>query len=306
MRLEIAARTDVGRRKKKNEDSFGIFREDMPDLKLFQEGAFLCVADGLGGHTAGEIASKLAVSIMRDMLKEEPPEPPEDADDDRGPLPVIVAGMKKANDSINQTNRDLMTTGRPMGTTLLAVLVIPKKVYIANVGDSRCYHIRENEFISKTEDHSWVDEQVKMGLMSKAEAETDARRNMVTRSVGTHPTIDVDTYVWHTVPGDTLLLCTDGLINMAKDTEILGEFRKGGTAPEIAHRLINLANENGGKDNITALIVNISPSLPRLVFTRIRSLWRKTRYPLLWLTLTFFIGALCLAAGFYLGLRTKP
>lgn len=297
MRLDIAAQTDVGRRKKKNEDFFGVFREDSPGLRFFDEGALLVVADGLGGHVGGEIASKLAVSIMRDMLKEEPPPPVEDGDETQGPLSVIRRYMHKANESIFQTNRDLVTNGRPMGTTLLTVLVTPKKAYIGNIGDSRGYHIRDNEILERTEDHSWVDEQVKQGLMSKAEAETDSRKNMVTRSVGTNSDIEADVYVWHLVPGDMILLATDGLINMVKDSEIVAEFKKGGSPADIAQRLIALANENGGKDNITVCIANISPSLPRYLYQRFRWWWRKAAYPALWLTLLFLSFVAGVAVG---------
>jgi serine/threonine protein phosphatase PrpC len=293
MRLDIAAQTDVGRRKKKNEDSFGVFREDYPGLNFFDEGALLIVADGLGGHVGGEIASKLGVSIVRDILKEEPPAPITDGDETQGPLPILRRYMLKANDNIFQTNRDLVTNGRPMGTTLLAVLVSPKKAYIGNVGDTRAYHIRDNEILERTEDHSWVDEQVKQGLMSKAEAESDSRKNMVTRSVGTNEEIDVDTYIWHIVPGDMILLATDGLINMVKESEIVAEFRKGGTPAEIAYRLVQMANENGGKDNITVCIASISPSLLRFCYQRIRSWWRRAAYPMLWVAfwlLTLIVG----------------
>lgn len=305
MRLDIAAQTDVGRRKKNNEDFYGIFREGMPGLQLFQRGALLCVADGLGGHVGGEIASRLAVALMKDMLNEGPPPPPEDLQQDEGPLPVIREWIRKANDNIFQTNRDHVHTGRPMGTTLLAALVTPKKVFIGNVGDSRCYHIRDGDIIGKTEDHSWVDEQVKMGLMSKAEAESDSRRNLVTRSVGTHPLVPVDTYIWHIVPGDMLLLCTDGLVNMVRDPEISAEFKQLGSPADIAHRLIDLANDHGGKDNITVLVADISPSLPRLIRRRLKAFWRRYGVGLFWLLLTLLFGAVCLAVGYYLGLQAK-
>lgn len=293
MRLDIAAQSDIGRRKSQNEDSYGVFQENTPDLNLFRDGALLCVADGLGGHMGGEIASKLAVSIFKDIIKEEPPPMPDDEDAPDPHLALMHEYSVKANTSVYQTNEDLGTGKKPMGTTLISVLVTPRKAYMSNVGDSRCYHIRENEIIARTEDHSWVDEQVKMGLMSKKEAEKDVRKNVVTRSVGTRPEIEVDTYLWHIVPGDWLLLCSDGLINMVEDKDILEEFKKGGPAAEIVARLVDLANENGGKDNITAIAANISPSLFRLMFMRLRSFVRKQGLKLLWLIVTvaaFFGG----------------
>ncbi|MBI5093006.1 MAG: serine/threonine-protein phosphatase [Candidatus Hydrogenedentes bacterium] len=298
MRIDIAAQTDTGRRKQNNEDCYGVFREDVPNLHLFDEGALLCVADGLGGHVGGEIASKLAVSILKDMLKEPAPTPPEDPEDDRGYLPVLEQWILRANTSIHQTNKDLVRTGRPMGTTLLAALVTPRKVFIGTVGDSRCYHIRDGEILEKTEDHSWVDEQVKLGLMSRAEAEGDSRRNLVTRSIGTHPEVTVDTYLWHVVPGDILLLCTDGLINMVKDADIRAEFQKKGSPAEIAQRLVQLANDNGGKDNITVIVANISPTLFHLIARKSRAFFAKHGAKAVWASLALLLG---LAAGFAAG-----
>ena len=265
MRIDIAAQSDIGRRKKDNEDSFGVFRDDTPDLRFFRNGALLIVADGLGGHMGGEIASKLAVSMMKDVMKEPSPAVDADGTQDAAFLAVITRFVELANTSVFQTNQDLNPNGKPMGTTLATGLITPKKVHICNVGDSRVYHIRDGEIIGRTEDHSWVDEQVKLGLMSKSEAEVDFRKNVVTRSIGTRPDVTVDTYTWHIVPGDWVMLCSDGLVNMVKDADICEEFRRGGSAAEITARLVNQANENGGKDNITVIAANVSPSLLRLI-----------------------------------------
>lgn len=306
MLLDIASQTDKGRRKAKNEDACGVYYADSPDNKLLSEGALLVVADGLGGHMGGEIASKLAVSYVKDMIKESLP-PIEDLGDvderDAGPFPIIRQAIQRANDSIFQQNRDILaargdSNARPMGTTILTAIVEPRKVYIGNVGDSRAYHLRSNEIIARTEDHSWVDEQVKLGLMSKAEAETDRRKNILTRSVGTHQDITVDTYRWHIVPGDSLLLCTDGLVNMVPDRDIERIFERFGTAAEIAHQLVSLANENGGKDNITVVVAHIDPSAMRMFVQRVRALLRRYGFNILSLlgllglaTLAFFAGA---------------
>ena len=185
----------------------------------------------------------------------------------------------------------------PMGTTVLTAIVEPRKVYIGNVGDSRAYHLRANEIIARTEDHSWVDEQVKLGLMSKAEAETDRRKNILTRSVGTHPDITVDTYRWHIAPGDMLLLCTDGLVNMVPDRDIELIFQRYGTAAEIAHQLVSLANENGGKDNITVVVAHIDPSAMRMLVQRARSAFRRYGFNILWLLALLTAGALGFLAG---------
>ncbi|MBI2422580.1 MAG: Stp1/IreP family PP2C-type Ser/Thr phosphatase [Candidatus Hydrogenedentes bacterium] len=301
MRLDIAAQSDIGRRKKKNEDSFGIFREGDSRIALFKEGALLTVADGLGGHMGGDIASKLAVSIIQDALKETPNDDDDDVEEkDEGPLPILRKYIIKANDSIFQTNRDQVRTRRPMGTTLLTAVITPKKVYIGNIGDSRAYHMREGEIIAHTEDHSWVDEQVKLGLMSKAEAEMDRRKNIVTRCVGTHEEVVVDTYRWHIVPGDMILLCTDGLVNMVPDADIREQFQKKGTAAEIVQRLVHLANENGGKDNVTVIVASISPNPMRLVYMRTSSFFRRNGFTLGWLFFLLFYGIAAAAAGYIL------
>jgi serine/threonine protein phosphatase PrpC len=310
MRLDIAAQTDIGRRKQRNEDFCGVYREDTPGLRLFSEGALLCVADGLGGHGGGDVASKLAVSVFKDILKEEAPQfnDPESPEAQAGPLLLMRNYIKKANDTVFKTNQDLVLQGpesRPMGTTLLTALIEPRKAWIGTVGDSRAYHIREGEIIAMTEDHSWVDEQVKLGLMSKAEALTDRRKNIVTRCVGTHEEITVDTYLWHIVPGDMVLLCSDGLVNMATDQEILAEFRKNGTAAEIAQRLVTLANENGGKDNITVIVANVSPSIFRLLFLRLRSIIRRGRITPALVSAFVTWGLFCFFAG-YLACKVFP
>jgi len=299
MRIDIAAQTDVGRRKQKNEDYYGVFREDTPGLELFQEGALLCVADGLGGHVGGDIASKLSVSIMKDQLRK-PPLPVSDGEDrfQGGAAGVLREGFRLANESVYRTNRDLVKSRRPMGTTLLSVLVSPDEALIANVGDSRCYHIREGEIIDRTRDHSWVDEQVDQGLMTKAEAESDFRKNIVTRSIGTHPVVEIDGYAWAIEPGDMLLLCTDGLVNMVKDPAIKDEFAKNASPAEIAQQLVRLANDNGGRDNITVIVADISPSLGTVMRRRVRSFSRRRGAKLVWLLLALLYGGLCFAAGY--------
>ncbi len=304
MRLDIAAQTDIGRRKKKNEDSCGVFRDDTPGLRFFEEGALLCVADGLGGHLGGEIASKLAVSHVKDLLKEDPPPMPNGVDDVDaravGPLKAIRTSILRANDSIYRDNlaHGLVANGTAMGTTMLAVLIEPGQAYVGNVGDSRCYLIRDGEIVGHTEDHSWVDEQVKLGLMSKAEAAVDRRKNVVTRCVGTHPETEVDTYRWALSPGDLLLLCTDGLVNMVTDDDIKRILRKNGTAAEMAQALVSLANENGGKDNITVIIANISPSLVRLFLLRLRAFLRDHGIAIGWYLLGLLYSMGLFAAGY--------
>ena len=308
MQLDAACLTHIGLKKEKNEDSFGIYGEEAPGLKLFKQGALLVVADGLGGHTGGDIASKLAVSIIRDMVKEEPPEPDSPNVDvvldaaNLGFLPQIRAAMERANASIYQTNCDLVQNGRPMGTTLLTMLVEPRMAWIGNVGDSRAYHLRDGIILSRTEDHSWVDEQVKLRLMTREEAETDKRKNLVTRSVGTHPDIEVDTYRWPLSPGDVVLLCSDGLVNMVRDSDIAAELSRRATAREMAERLVALALAKGGKDNITVIVAVVDPNPWALTWLRFLERMRQKNITNGKLVVLLLFCILCLAAGMGLAL----
>ncbi len=308
MLLDVAGLTHIGRKKSRNEDSFGVFGEDTPGLKLFKQGALLVVADGLGGHTGGDIASRLAVSMLKDLIKEDPPEP--DAPDtdvlldaaSLGFLPQIRAAMTRANASIHQTNCDLVQSNRPMGTTLLTALVEPRMAWVGNVGDSRAYHVRDGNILTRTTDHSWVDEQVALGLMTREEAKNDKRKNLVTRSIGTHPEMEVDTYRWPLAPGDVLLLCTDGLVNMAQDAEIVEVLARRATAREMAARLVDLALEKGGKDNITVIVAVVDPPAWRLTLLRFQESMRAKNISIGRVAGWLLFGLLCFAAGIGLAL----
>jgi protein phosphatase len=301
MRIDIGHVTDLGQQKKRNEDNYGIYKEDASGIKLFTEGALLCVADGLGGHMGGEIASKLAISVFKDMLKSPPLPPSEDPVEMNRQMEALLGEfVGLANDNIYQTNVELVKNGRPMGTTLLAALVLPAKVHIVNIGDSRCYLIREGQIADRTEDHSWVDEQVKLGLMSKEQAETDRRRNLLTRSLGTHPTVTSDKYHWSILPGDVLLLCTDGLVNMVEDADICAEIKTGGTPMDIAQRLVDRANRNGGIDNITVVLAHISPKPMVQAMNRVSSFLRKRGKFVVRVLLIAVFGLVCFGAGFLL------
>lgn len=310
MQLDIAAQTDIGRRKGKNEDSFGVYREDTPGLRFFTEGALLCVADGLGGHLGGDIASKLAVSHVKDLIKEEPPGMPsggEVSQGDMGPFRAIRAAITRANESIFRDNMasGLARTGKGMGTTVLVALMQPDQVCIGNVGDSRCYHLRNGQIIAQTKDHSWVDEQVKMGLMTEEEAAIDHRKNVVTRCVGTRPEIEVDTYRWHIGVGDHLLLCTDGLVNMVSDAEIEQAFLTHHTSAEIAQHLVRLANENGGRDNITVVVAGMTHPTT-MFFRHLRALVHEYSKPVLKVVGFLLYTAAAVFAGYWLALQNQP
>lgn len=306
MKLDVAGLSDKGKKRDKNEDYFGVYTPQDTDIKLFSEGALLVVADGLGGHIAGNVASKLAVSIIKDILKEQPYSEIQETSEHQPPtseefyLNALQKAFQKANESIYKTNKDLVKGARPMGTTALAMILVPGKAFVANVGDSRAYHIRNGEIIERTEDHSWVDEQVKLGILSPEEAEKHSRKHVITRSIGTQSEIEVDTYKWYPVAGDILLLCTDGLINMVTDEKILEIINEGGTAQFIAQRLIDQANENGGKDNITVIVAIVDPNPLKQTLFKVKQWWKKWGKPILKVVLLIIYGILAGTIGFLL------
>ena len=303
MLIDVAAVSDIGRRKAKNEDSYGVYDEKQSGLRLFQQGMLVAVADGLGGHIGGDIASKLAISLVKDMLREDPPKEI-DRDSEREDayyLELIEKLMMRANESIYKTNLDLVKGKRPMGTTLCVALIRPKQIYLGNVGDSRAYLFRNGRFVTQTTDHSWVDEQVKQGLMTQAQAEKDKRKNLLTRSIGTQPEIEVDTYQWRSESGDQLLLCSDGLINMVPDGSIAQILDAPVMSQEKADTLVDLANENGGRDNITVVLAAINPDKKQLQRLK-RQAWLRVNSQKIKSVINIILfGSGCLLLGYILG-----
>ena len=303
MLTDVAGVSHIGRRKAKNEDSYGVFDEKQPGLRLFQQGMLVAVADGLGGHIGGDIASKLAVSLVKDMLREDPPQEA-DRDSEREDayyLELIERLMLRANESIYKTNLDLVKGKRPMGTTLCVALIRPRQIYLGNVGDSRAYLFRNGRFVAQTTDHSWVDEQVKQGLMTQAQAEKDKRKNLLTRSIGTHPEIEVDTYQWRSEAGDQLLLCTDGLINMVPDGSIAQILNKPLMAQEKANTLVDMANENGGRDNITVVLSTINPDKRQLQRLKRQAWLKENSHNIKTSVYVALYGLVCLLIGYIMG-----
>ena len=254
-RLEISARgvTDVGRRRDRNEDAF------LVDEAL---GLFV-VADGMGGHAGGGTASALAVETLRARIRsarEADPAP----FDDPGPaessrLPEILRrAVEEACRNIYQAaQEDPSLAG--MGTTVTAALLAGRVAFVAHVGDSRCYLSRGEQIFQISEDHSLVNEQLKAGAITEEEARSSRFRNIITRSVGFEEEVLVDVMGLEVNPGDTLVLCCDGLSNLVEDAEISRIAREPiADAPE---KLVALANERGGDDNITVIIARVGPDL---------------------------------------------
>lgn len=240
--------SDVGRQRQHNEDSFLV----ETDSSLF------LVADGMGGHAAGEIASKIAVEAISEFIRhteEEDGTWPHAYDDQFGRATNrLLAALKIANNRvIDAMRRDARLRG--MGTTVVASLVSDGVASIAHVGDSRVYLIRGAQLSRVTNDHSWVYEQVQAGMLTEAEAENHPLRNVITRALGGGLTVVPDAREIRLEPGDMLLLCSDGLTGMVPEDDILRTIMEHDDLEKACEALIAGANERGGQDNITAILV---------------------------------------------------
>ena len=247
--LTIEARgiTDVGQRRNHNEDAFLVEER----LGLF------VVADGMGGHAGGGTASQLAVETIRSAVAHAREHEPErfgstGADDTRVP-DLLRDAVEEACEVIFKTAQaDPDLSG--MGTTVTAVLVDGATAFVAHVGDSRCYLLREGRIYQVSEDHSLVNEQLKAGAISADEARTSRFKNIITRSVGFEQQVVVDLMGLDLEPGDALVVCCDGLSNLVDDPEILSIVSE--SPIDLAPgRLVALANDRGGDDNITVIVV---------------------------------------------------
>ena len=202
------------------------------------------VADGMGGHNAGDYASSHAVRILVDEIRE---------DTDYNPVKVIRHAIETANtEIIEQAQKDEKLRG--MGTTMVVATIVGQYAYIANVGDSRLYVVNQ-EIRQITKDHSLVEEMVRMGEMDKETARNHRDKNIITRAIGAVPEVDVDFFEINLNPEDEILMCTDGLTNMVEDADIRNIMLSQRDIAEQAERLVKTANENGGKDNITVIVI---------------------------------------------------
>jgi serine/threonine protein phosphatase PrpC len=235
--------TDVGRLRPHNEDFVDCYvPADREQLE--HKGATYLVADGMGGHQAGEVASQGAVeAVIREYYK--------DVNHEVGTS--LVRAFRVANQRIHEQAL-VDPTKAGMGTTLVAAVILGRKVYIANVGDSRAYLVGKTGIVQITDDHSWVEEQVRAGLLTPEQARRHPQRNLVTRALGSKPSVEVDLFEGQMGKGEALLLCSDGLTSHVEDLEIEAVVREH-PPQEATQMLVAKANERGGNDNITVLIV---------------------------------------------------
>ncbi|MGH9036972.1 MAG: Stp1/IreP family PP2C-type Ser/Thr phosphatase, partial [Acidimicrobiia bacterium] len=231
MRIAVGARTDVGRGRPANEDTFLVDHDD----RLY------AVADGMGGHRAGEVASATAIDALQAAFA------------DGAPLDQAVGEANAAVFAKASANLDM----RGMGTTLTAAALLDDhRVLLGHVGDSRAYLMRGGGVTQITEDHSLVEQLVREGRLSPEEAASHPQKAIITRALGIDPEVEVDTYPVDLRPGDRLLLCSDGLTNMLADTAIAGVLRRQSDPQAAAEQLVDLAYEAGGDDNITVVVID--------------------------------------------------
>jgi protein phosphatase len=246
MRVSAFGLTDVGRRRESNEDDF-----------LLEPGrGVYAVADGMGGHAAGEIASRLAIETLHEVLQrnDTPSKPMSSEDAAEWLRSAVVEANRRICDSIR-----LHEERRGMGTTVVALVHSGDDAVIGHVGDSRMYLLRGGELLRMTSDHSWVNEQVKLGLMNDDTAQRHPMRNIVTRALGSRPDVLVDLTSLQIRPGDVFLLCSDGLNTMLADDQIHAVMLAHRHDPEGACRaLVEEANRRGGDDNVTVVVACVS------------------------------------------------
>jgi serine/threonine protein phosphatase PrpC len=246
MKITAFGLSDVGRRRESNEDDF-----------LLEPGrGVYAVADGMGGHAAGEIASRLAIETLQEVLHRDgaaakPMGVEEAAEWLRG---AVVEANRRICDSIL-----LHEDRRGMGTTVVAMVHSGRDAVVGHVGDSRLYLLRGGELIRMTSDHSWVNEQVKLGLMNDDTAQRHPMRNIVTRALGSRPDVTVDLTSLQVQPEDIYLLCSDGLNTMLSDDQIGAILAAHREDPEAACRaLVEEANRHGGEDNVTVVVARFA------------------------------------------------
>lgn len=269
--LQSASLTDPGRVRDHNEDCI----ESRPELGLY------VLADGMGGYNAGEVASGMATSLIADGVQEA-----------WNPRHVERSGREQCKDmsqkllseQILRANNAIYTTSQNnpecagMGTTLVVCLFYDNFVAVAHIGDSRLYRLRGDAMEQVTRDHSLLQEQLDSGLITPEEAKLSQNKNLVTRALGIDPTVDPEIHVYETQVDDIYLLCSDGLSDMVDDEEIRLTLITLKTNPNLTvQQLVQAANDNGGRDNISAMLIRVTEpfGVPRGWLARIKALFRQ-------------------------------
>lgn len=244
MKANAFGLTDVGRRRENNQDR----------LLLDAERGVYAVADGMGGHAAGEVASQIAIEALGEAVDGD--RLGRNAADTEETARRLEAAFLEGNRRICES---VLTREewRGMGTTIVALVALDDRVVVGHVGDSRAYRLRDGQLQRLTNDHSWVSEQVRLGLLTDDEAKRHPMRNIITRALGNRDELEVDTTEEPIHPGDVFLLCSDGLNSMLGDDEISELLTRHRNEPEKAcQALVDEANERGGEDNVTVVVLS--------------------------------------------------
>lgn len=239
-------KTDIGQIRPKNEDS--IYISNKPVGKLHN---LYIVADGMGGHKAGQVASNTAIEAFLAYLNKYQPDSTEE------PLDMLIGGVNMANDAVYKLGQTYAEYSE-MGTTMIAATILDNNMYIAHVGDSRLYKITDGKICQITNDHSLVAEMIKAGQITENEARFHPQRNCITRAVGTDCNVTTDGLIVKVKENDIVVMCSDGLNSMLEDDEICNIAKaKGFSIEDRVDMLISTANNNGGNDNISAIVIEI-------------------------------------------------
>jgi len=236
MQLRFSTRTDIGRSREQNEDAYGIGEGEGAD----RFGALFVLCDGAGGHPGGEVASQLAVDAIRSTYYD---------DDSEDRSAALMEAFAAANVAI-------YAQGRGMLTTAVAALLYHGTLYVANVGDSRAYGIRDAAIRQITRDHSVVSEQVAAGLLTADQARSVPFKNLITRALGSEAEVEVDIFRSPVQAGDVVVLACDGLYGLLTDAEI-SQIVTTESVDDAVNHLVDLANQRGGPDNITVIVVRV-------------------------------------------------
>ncbi len=238
--IKTAYLTDTGRKRELNEDY--VYASEKPVGNLPN---LFIVADGMGGHNAGDFASDFTVKTMVEEIE---------ASFEKNPSIIFQKAISVANQKLREiAANDLSKRG--MGTTVVAATCLGKYLQVANVGDSRLYVVN-NTIKQITTDHSYVEEMIRRGNLQRENARSNPNKNIITRAVGAKNEIQADIYVVELKPGDLLLMCSDGLSNMLEDEEMRMIIKRQRDIVEMAEELVKAANENGGKDNISVILID--------------------------------------------------
>jgi PPM family protein phosphatase len=267
LHIQAGARTDLGRVRKNNEDCYAIDSS----LQLY------VLSDGMGGEAHGEVASKLAVETVLTHCRQ--------SENSRAtPIfgessPEVSERTNRLASAVHLANRRVFETAssneeqKGMGATIVAAWVDGQRLSIAHVGDSRAYLLRGGAMEQLTADHSLVAEKVRVGILTPQEADASEMQSILTRAVGTADSVDVETDEHILLAGDFLLLCSDGLTRMVTDPEIASTLLTSGSAQESAERLVDLANDNGGVDNVSVIVLQVEEKSES--FLRRLRIWKR-------------------------------